>query len=119
MIRVVAYCGIVCSDCPVLVATQKNDSQERQKVAAMFTKQYEKEYKPEDINCSGCIAEGPHVFSFCGVCKIRKCARERKIENCAFCLTYPCGMISELHNAYPRAKDTLDEVRRNAASPRT
>jgi hypothetical protein len=112
MERIVAYCGIVCSDCPVLTATQKNDNQERQKVADMFTKQYDREYKPNDINCDGCLTDGPRIFSYCGICKIRKCAKEKKVENCAFCSGYPCGMLSELHTAYSKAKDTLDAVRR-------
>ncbi|PIX31581.1 hypothetical protein COZ60_03745, partial [Candidatus Bathyarchaeota archaeon CG_4_8_14_3_um_filter_42_8] len=29
MEKMVGYCGIVCSDCPVLMATRKNDDAER------------------------------------------------------------------------------------------
>jgi hypothetical protein len=108
--RIVAYCGIVCSDCPVFVATQKNDDTERQTVADTFTKQYGKEYKPEAINCDSCVTNGPRIFKYCSICKIRKCAQEKKVENCAFCSGYPCAMVSELHDAYSKAKNTLDEI---------
>lgn len=36
----------------VLVATQKNSNQERLRVAEVFTKQYGREYRPEDGNCA-------------------------------------------------------------------
>ncbi len=77
----------------------------------MFTKQYGKKYKPEDINCDGCVTDGTRIFSYCGTCKIRRCAREKRVENCAFCSVYPCEVLSELLNAYSKAKDTLDEIR--------
>jgi len=62
MEKMIGYCGIICSDCPVLTATQKDDDAERRRVAEIFTKQYGKEYKPEDINCDGCISDS-HAFS--------------------------------------------------------
>jgi len=110
--KIVAYCGIVCSDCPVLIATQRDDDSERRRVAEMFAKQYGKEYKREDINCDGCLSSGPRVFSHCTVCGMRKCAKEKKVENCAFCSEYPCDRLSELFAAYSKAKKTLDEIRR-------
>ena len=43
MDRIVAYCGLVCSDCPAYIATQAND-------AAQFTKAV---YHKEIINAFG------------------------------------------------------------------
>jgi hypothetical protein len=112
MEKIVGYCGIVCSDCPVLVATQKNDDAERRRIAEVFTKQYGKEYKPEDINCDGCLSSGPRIFSYCNVCEIRKCGKGKNLSNCASCVDYPCEKLSKLFAAYSKAKDTLDEIRR-------
>jgi len=112
MEKMIGYCGIICSDCPVLIATQKDDDAEKKRVAEMFTKQYEREYKPEDINCDGCISDSPHIFSYCNDCKIRKCGREKKVKNCAFCRDYGCEKLSELFSNYSKAKETLDEIRR-------
>lgn len=111
MEKMIGYCGIVCSDCPVLIATQKNDDADRKRVAEIFTKQYGKEYKPEDINCDGCIGDSPRIFSYCSVCEIRKCGREKEVENCAHCSEYPCEKLSELFSKYSKAKETLDEIR--------
>ncbi|MGC9345692.1 MAG: DUF3795 domain-containing protein [Candidatus Bathyarchaeales archaeon] len=112
MEKMIGYCGIICSDCHVLIATQKKDDAERKRVAEIFTRQYGKEYKPEDINCDGCVSDSPCIFSYCTLCEIRKCGREKKVKNCAYCLEYPCGKLSELFSKYSKAKDTLDEVRR-------
>jgi len=110
----VAYCGIICSDCPVLIATDKDDNAERKRVAEMFTKQYGREYKPEDINCDGCLSDGPRLFHYCSICDMRKCARGRNVKNCAYCSEYPCDKLSGLFSAYPKAKETLDEIRRTS-----
>jgi hypothetical protein len=112
MEKMVGYCGIVCSDCPVLIATQKDDEAERKRVAEIFIKQYGKEYKPEDINCDGCLSDGSRIFSYCDICEIRKCGREKKVKNCGFCADYPCERLSKLVAEYSKAKETLDEVRR-------
>jgi hypothetical protein len=112
MEKMVGYCGIVCSDCPVMIATRKNDDAERQRVAEIFTKQYGKEYKPEDINCDGCVSgDDARVFSYCNICEMRKCGKEKGVSNCASCADYPCEKLSKLFAEYPKAKKTLDEIR--------
>jgi hypothetical protein len=112
MDKIIGYCGIVCSDCPVLIATQKDDCAERKRVAELFTKQYGREYKPEDINCDGCFSSSPRIFFYCDVCEIRKCGREKNVRNCACCVDYPCETLSKLLAAYPKAKGTLDKLKR-------
>jgi len=104
MEEIVGYCGIICSDCPVLVATQKNDDEERKQVAQIFTKQYGKEYKPEDINCDGCTGDSQRIFSYCGVCGMRKCGREKNLKNCAHCLDYPCEKLSSFSTNIQRQR---------------
>lgn len=114
MEKIVGYCGIICSDCPVLIATQNDDDAERKKVAELFTRQYEREYKPEDINCDGCISASQRIFSYCTVCEIRKCGREKKVKNCGFCSDYTCERLSNLFAEYSKAKETLDKMRRES-----
>lgn len=109
--RIVAHCGIICSDCPTFIATKNDDDAERRRVAELWTKQYDKEYKKEDINCDGCLTVGPRIFDYCKVCEIRKCAGERNVENCAHCEDYACEKLSKLFNEYKPAKEVLDEIR--------
>jgi hypothetical protein len=44
MEKIIGYCGILCSDCPVLLATQKSDNMERRRVAEVLTKQHGEEF---------------------------------------------------------------------------
>jgi len=111
MEKIIAYCGIVCSDCPTFIATQKNDDEERMKVAKLWSKQYGGEYKTEDINCDGCLTKGPRVFSYCNMCEIRKCGQEKNVENCAYCEEYACGKLSKFFDEAPDAKKILDTIR--------
>jgi hypothetical protein len=111
MEKMVGYCGITCSDCPVFIATQRNDDVERRRVAEIFTKQYGTEYKPADINCDGCPNGSPRIFSYCNVCDIRKCGKEKHVENCAHCGDYPCEKLSKVFAGYSKAKETLDDIR--------
>lgn len=111
MERVVAYCGIVCSDCPTFKATQEDDDVERRRVAKLWTEQYGAEHKMEDINCDGCISKGPRIYRYCTTCEIRKCGLGRNVENCAFCEDYACEKLSKLFAEYRPAKEVLDEIK--------
>jgi hypothetical protein len=109
--RIVGCCGIVCSECPVFVASRKNDA-ERRRVAEIFSRQYGREYRAEEINCDGCVGDGSRIFSYCTVCEIRKCGRAKGVGNCGVCVDYPCERLSKLFAGYSKAKETLDEIRR-------
>lgn len=112
MRKIVGYCGIICSDCPVLWATLKDDDVERRRVAEMFTRQYRREYRADEINCDGCLSDDSRVFGYCSVCEIRKCGKAKGVSNCGFCADYPCEWLSKLFSEYGKAKETLDEIRR-------
>lgn len=54
----IAYCGLVCSDCPTFLATKNDDDVARQKTADLYAQNFGLDLKPEDINCDGCKSEG-------------------------------------------------------------
>jgi hypothetical protein len=113
MEQIVAYCGITCSDCPTFKATKLNDDNERKRVAELWTKEYGRPFKTEDINCNGCLTRTAPVFSYCNMCEIRKCGQERNVKNCAYCDDYKCEKLSKLHEQAPKAKETLDKTHRS------
>jgi hypothetical protein len=119
MKKMVAYCGIICTDCPVFVVTQKNDDSQRQHLAETFTKQYATGYKPMDINCDGCLSDGSRVFSYCNKCEIRKCGKEKHVVNCAYCRDYPCEKLSKIFTEHSKAKETLDQIKHQLQSSYT
>lgn len=113
MKKIISYCGLVCSDCPAFIATQKNDDAERKKVAEKWSKEFNRDIKPGDINCDGCLVDGDNVFNYCKVCEIRKCAKDKAVVNCAYCGDYGCEKLTKFFEMVPDAKKRLDEIRDN------
>ncbi len=114
MQKMIAFCGLICTDCPAYIATQKNDDEERKKVAKSWST--EKEIlKPEDINCDGCLVTERRLIKFCKDCKVRLCGLEKNVENCAHCDKYPCEELDKLWEFIQstEAKATLDEIRKS------
>lgn len=113
MNKMVAVCGTICSGCPALLATQKDDDAKRKEIAELWSKQYNADIKPEDINCDGCMSQGKRVFNYCNVCEIRKCGKERHVKNCAHCNEYACEKLIGFFTVAPEAKTTLDKIRKS------
>ncbi len=110
MDKIVAYCGLVCSSCPILLATDKG-SEEKTRVAELVKRQYGRECTAEDVNCDGCLTDGPRIWKLCSTCPIRKCAKPRNIKNCAYCTEYPCETLTTFFKESPEAKETLGKTR--------
>ncbi len=108
--RIMAYCGLVCSSCPILLATDKGN-EEKTRVAELVKKQYNRECTLEDISCNGCLTNGPRIWKECAACPIRKCAKQRNVKSCAHCAEYPCGTLNEFFRSEPEAKKTLDKIK--------
>ena len=110
MKKMVAYCGLLCTDCKAFIATQENDDEKRREVAEAWSKGLPVAIKPEEINCDGCLEEG-RLFSYCNTCEIRKCGKERGVINCAHCIDYNCEKLAKFLEQAPEAKKTLEEIR--------
>jgi hypothetical protein len=112
MDKMIAYCGIVCTECPAFIATQENDDAKRKEVAEMWSKQYKMAVKPEDINCDGCNSDSQRILGYCSVCEIRKCGQGKGVENCAHCDEYACEKLTKFIAMVPHARETLEEIRK-------
>lgn len=113
MQEIVAYCGLVCNECPAYEATQRNDNDARARVAEEWSKQFQHNFKAEDINCSGCLTVGEVQFGYCSMCDIRKCGSDREVLNCAYCVEYPCDKLNDFHTKVAEAKAKLEAMRNN------
>ena len=111
MEKIIACCGIICSECPAFIATKNDDDDLRKKTAEDWSKMFNASIQPENINCVGCIVEEGIHFSHCFECEIRKCCLEKKIPNCALCDEFPCKKISDFFKFVPTAKTTLEKIR--------
>jgi len=110
--KMIAYCGISCSDCPTFIATQKNDDKMREETAKKWSEMFHSDIKPADINCDGCTSNSTKLFNYCGKCDIRKCAKEKGVKNCAYCADYPCEKLTAFLKNAPEAKVVLDDIRK-------
>ena len=116
MDEIISYCGLTCHTCPIYVATREKDDQKKRRMRAEIAEQIKKhygvEYQPEDISdCDGCRSEGERLFAGSKNCHIRKCARRKRIENCAHCNEYPCEELEKLFTTDPDAKKRLNVIR--------
>ena len=111
MERIIAYCGLVCDECPAYLATQADDDQARAKIAAEWSEGLGATMKPEDINCDGCLGAGGRKVGYFSMCEIRACAVERSVENCAHCSDYACESLKGFLKGAPAAQALLDGMR--------
>jgi hypothetical protein len=112
MDKMIAYCGIVCTECPAFIATQQNDDAKRKQVAETWSKQYKMTVKAEDINCDGCTSGGKRLLNYCSICEIRKCGQGKGVKNCAYCDEYACEKLTRFHAMAPQAKASLEKIRK-------
>lgn len=112
--KIVAFCGLICSECPAFIAKKTNDNELRKKTAKEWSSE-DFPLNPGDINCDGCTTEG-ELISFCTVCDVRKCGVEKEVHNCAYCVEYPCGKLEMPWSMVPQAKEVLDEIRKTLSS---
>lgn len=111
MEEMIAYCGIICSKCPVFKATQADDDEAREEVAKLWSKQFGIDMKPQDAYCDGCLRINGRLIGHCRVCGIRACGMERKVETCAACNDFACEKLQAFHKMAPHARKMLEKMR--------
>jgi hypothetical protein len=117
--EMIAYCGLNCVKCPIYAATrEKNASKQKQMreyIARKIKEIYGTPCSVEDVtDCDGCTTKDGRLFSGCQKCQIRKCAREKGLENCAYCSEYACEKLSKFFDSEGEkagAKKRLDEIK--------
>ena len=112
--KMIAKCGLVCSECPAYIATQTNDDALRADTARKWSEMFKSDIKPADINCDGCPTESPRLFGYCTTCDIRKCARGKKLATCASCPEYACEKLDKFLVQAPEARKVLEELRKGS-----
>ncbi|MCP4611847.1 MAG: DUF3795 domain-containing protein [Planctomycetes bacterium] len=116
MSEMISYCGLNCKACPIYLATREKDeekqNQMRTEIAQQIKELYGHEIKPEDVtDCDGCKTEGGRLFSGCHNCYMRKCAKQKNFENCAYCGDYACEELEKLFTTDPDARKRLDAIK--------
>jgi hypothetical protein len=113
--KIIAYCGLLCSDCPAYVATQANDPIALQRVVEQWREEFNApDMTVESALCDGCLGEG-HKCGYCASCEIRACGVARGVANCAHCTDYACDKLTTFFSMAPNAQSVLDQVRASLA----
>ncbi len=111
MERIVAYCGLVCSECEAYVLTQANDRVGLEQLAAKWRVEFNApDMTVKDVTCDGCLAT-ERLGSYCSMCEIRACGMERGVVNCAHCAEYGCEKLDKFLSMAPPARETLEAIR--------
>ncbi|MBN1287276.1 MAG: DUF3795 domain-containing protein [Anaerolineae bacterium] len=109
--RIVAYCGLICTNCPAYVATQNDDMAALAQVAEQWSKEFGAVLTAQDCICDGCIGEGRKI-GHCSECGVRLCAVERGVTNCAHCTEYEgCETLDGFLKFVPDARAILEQIR--------
>jgi len=111
MEKMIAKCGLVCTECEGFIATQENDIKKLQEIANMWSEKTGKEILIENLLCDGCLSAAGRLSGYCSICKIRKCAEEKNLDNCAICADYICSDLAGFLNQAPKAKENLENIR--------
>ena len=105
--QIIAYCGLVCTECPAFVATRENDTD---KLKALALEWYGANGDAIFCLCDGCTTKG-RKNKHCLECGVRLCAMERGVVNCAYCNDYGCKTLTGLFQNIPLAKENLERIR--------
>jgi hypothetical protein len=110
---IIAYCGLVCSDCPAYLATQAEDWAALERMAVQAREEYGvPDATAESVLCDGCLGDSGHKCGYCAECAIRACALMREVVNCAHCNDYACEKLTSFPGFESGGRAVLDEVRR-------
>ncbi|MBC8278547.1 MAG: DUF3795 domain-containing protein [FCB group bacterium] len=94
MPEIIAKCGLLCNECEAYVATINDDHDEIARMAKEAAEKFGMQINPDDIYCEGCTTTSGRLSSYClNSCEVRKCAVEKKVDNCAHCDDYSCEII--------------------------
>lgn len=108
----ISCCGIKCKECPIYVATEKNDDAMRIKLAKDYSTE-QCAFTKDDMNCKGCHSEIDEDSKMCGNCDVRKCAHGKDILTCAECKSYPCNLIDKYVPVESENRKTLNQIYQN------
>ena len=112
MDRMVAYCGLVCTECEAYLATQANDLPALEQMAQKAREEFGMpDTMADGVRCDGCLPADGYKCGYCAHCQVRACAIERGLPNCAHCDDYACEKLEAFFGMAAGARGVLDEIR--------
>ena len=107
----IAYCGLVCYECPVYLAGRSENEQDRERAAEKWNRENGWNLTAADIYCDGCLAADGALFPYCRECKVRACAGPKGLPTCAHCPEYLCSTLETFFDLEPKTRDLLKQIK--------
>jgi hypothetical protein len=114
------YCGLYCENCAVKVKvepTAKVLYDEMQKLGFEEIMPFFPDGDKFWSFLKGMSTEGVCISCKAGsgnpACKIRQCAKEKNVEMCVLCESYPCDLFDDFFKGYPMLEDDNAVLRGN------
>jgi hypothetical protein len=112
METMIAYCGLVCTDCPGYIATQVDDLATLEKLATQAREEFNVPNATlASVQCDGCLPDQGRKCGYCAECAIRACGVAHGVANCAYCSEYACEQLQGFFGMVPEARTTLESLR--------
>lgn len=109
--EMIAFCGLDCSACPAYLATQSGDMEALARVADDWGKQFGMEIPKETILCDGCKSDTGRLCTYCSMCQVSRCAREKAAPTCAHCADYVCSTLESCPGFMAQGKAGLEKIK--------
>ena len=95
MDKLIAYCGINCSTCPLFIATSTENISLKQELAGKWGEIYNCTFDIEEMKCYGC--KSGRKFFLSDKCNITQCNTSKGVHTCKQCSNSPCKRINEFY----------------------
>jgi len=106
----VAYCGLMCTDCDAYKATEAEDMEALERMAKEASEQFGMEMTVADAMCDGCLSTTGRQIGYCHECAIRLCAAPKHVKNCAHCAEFACDKVEAFSKPGSAHRKTLDDI---------
>lgn len=100
-----SYCGLYCGACEIMAAYRRGMESGSPPKWPDLPQPLRDNIPSADIVCHGCKSD--KVFAGCRGCRVRECARERKVEACVVCPDFPCQRVEALRELIPDVREKL------------
>ena len=90
---ILSLCGMRCDLCLAYKPNVEAHPENRQILSDGWYKYFGFRVLPEEIQCTGCFAEGNPTLD--NACPVRPCVIEHELQNCAGCEDYICARLKE------------------------
>lgn len=99
MTKMMAACGVLCSDCPAYQGAAKGIAHQTDTAVAWHTI-FGLNERVQNISCGGCLGPDEQLFHTSRKCKARNCCRSKGFTTCAECPEENCPDLEMAQSAW-------------------